>query len=324
MLGPSFKDLASLMKRQPKIQRPDAPDAEKWLNNFTLWLEECYAKVVPHERDESVIHCSSMYQVCARKEWLIRKYSPAPEHILAGQQLTFDIGHAMHWWWQHRYLGPRQELWGDWLCSGCKSKTRGFMPMNCSCGMDWRIGVSYLEMEARDDKLGYIGHTDGVLVDRTSDHRRIFEFKSISDYEYKKLKAPKSAHVIQAHAYMRALGPMEALIVYANKGIQCEWERSNGDLRAGKINIKPYIVKFDTDLWSEIEKRIKDRKEALKELNAILDGGSITEAHIAKCSRICETKDDDAAKYCPVREQCFRLRAPEDASKPVGEFSISL
>lgn len=325
MTGPSFRDLASLMKRPSKITRPDAPDAEKWLDNFTLWLEECYPNLVPHPRDESILHCSSLFQVCARKEGLIKKLNPPHEKIVAGQQLTFDIGHAMHYWWQHRYLGPRQELWGDWFCSGCKSTTRGFMPMSCSCGTDWRSGIHYVELEVKDETLGYIGHTDGILVDRASNKRRIFEFKSISDSEYKKLKGPKPSHIIQAHAYMRRLGPEEALIVYANKGIQCEWSRVDGEIRAGKINVKPFVVKFDAKLWSEVETRIKERKEALTVFDKILqENGSITEADISKCRRICATKEDDAAKYCPVREQCFRMRAPEDADRKTGEFSISL
>lgn len=326
MSGPSFSDLAKLMKRQPMIQRPDkAPDAATWLENFTLWLEESYHNLVPHPRDETLLHCSSLYQVCARKEWLVKMLTPAPEKLVAGQTLTFDIGHAMHWWWQHRYLGPRQELWGDWFCAGCKSTTRGFMPMKCSCGLDWRAGMNYIELEAKDEKLGVIGHTDGILVDRVSSFRRIFEFKSISDSEYKKLKAAKFAHVIQAHAYMHALGLTEALIVYANKGIQCEWGRADGSIKAGKINVKVYVIKFDAELWAQIVARIKDRKEALDHLNLLLkDGGKITEDHISSCPRICESKEDDAAKYCPVRDQCFRMRAPHDEPKPQGEFNISL
>jgi len=327
MPDPSFSEIGALMKKKPvRLQKAgSAPDAEQWLDDFTLWLEESYHNLVPHPRDETVLHCSSLYQVCARKEWLFRMLKPGPEKLVAGQTLTFDIGHAMHWWWQHRYLGPRQELFGDWFCAGCKTTKRGLMPMKCECGLDWRVGINYVELEVKDEKLGYIGHTDGILVDRLSGIRRVFEFKSISDSEYKKLKKPKFAHVIQSHAYMHSLGLTESLIIYANKGIQCEWGHSDGSVKAGKINVKVYVVKFDNGLWTEMEKRIKDRKGALEELNLLLkNDGKITEERISTCPRICQSKDDDAAKYCPVRDQCFRMRAPGDEPRPQGEFSISL
>lgn len=58
MSNSNFSDLAKLMKRQPLIPKQGAaPDAETWLENFTLWLEESYHNLVPHIRDETLLHC---------------------------------------------------------------------------------------------------------------------------------------------------------------------------------------------------------------------------------------------------------------------------
>ena len=321
MSNPSFRDLAGLLKKPTTtthtLTRPEAPDAVKWLENFGIWLEEAYQKTVHHERLPG-LHASSLYETCGRKEMLLALLKPGPEKLRAGQLATFDVGHMMHWWWQHRYLGPKQELWGQWYCAGCNLTTTGFMPLNCSCGRDWRSAMNYKELSVEDKELGYTGHTDGILVDRMSGVRRVFEFKSISPSEYKDLSKPKYAHIIQAHAYMRRLGTVETLIVYQNKGSQCEWKMSEtGELTPGKLNIKAFIVKFDPALWTKVEGMIHDRATALAELNLLLkDGTPVSEGHVCSQKRICETKRDDAAKYCPVRNQCFNLAAPGEVAKP--------
>lgn len=328
MPTPSFTELAKLMKKPVKVTRPDAPPAEKWLENFSIWLEESYQKLVHHERSPG-LHCSTLYETCGRKEGLLLLANPGPEVLKAGQISTFDMGHMMHWWWQHRYLGPKQELWGNWYCSGCAITTTGFMPMNCGCGRDWRVGISYRELLVEDKELGYVGHTDGILVDHLSSTRRVFEFKSISPSDFKDLSKPKKAHIIQAHAYMRRLGTTEAIIVYQNKGSQCEWRTiETGDLVPGKLNIKVYVIKYDPALWTTVENMIRDRNSAVEELNQILkDGKPITEEVVCKYKRICATKRDDAAKYCPVKHACFSMSAPNDKPKsddPFDDYRIPI
>jgi hypothetical protein len=328
MAEPAFTDLAKLLKKPPVVTRPGPPDAAQWLENFSIWLEESYQKAVHKDRAPG-LHCSTLYETCARKEGLVILHPPEEEVLKAGQLATFDMGHMMHWWWQHRYLGPKQELWGKWFCAGCGITTTGFMPLNCSCGRDWRLAMNYKELFVEDKELGYVGHTDGVLVDRISDTRRIFEFKSISPSEFKDLSKPKGAHVIQAHAYMRSLSLTEALIVYQNKGSQCEWKTNElGDLMPGRLNIKTYVVKFDPAIWKGVEDLIKSRAMALEEFNAILkDGKPLTQETVCKYKRICATKSADAARYCPVKNVCFSLPAPDDkpkASDPFEDFRIPI
>lgn len=323
----SFKEIGKLMKKKPKIDRPDAPTENQWLENFTIWLEESYDGIV-HSPRLPGLHASSLYDTCPRKEGLMLLYPPGPDKKVAGQVATFEMGQMMHWWWQHRYLGPKQELYGNWFCSGCRLTTTGFMPLNCACGSDWRTTISYKEMGIEDKELGFTGHADGILVDRVSDTKRVFEFKSISPSEYKDLKKPKHAHVIQSNAYMRGLKLKEALIVYQNKGSQCEWKfMENGDVIPGPINVKVFLVRFDDKLWKNVEDIIRARNTALAEFQALLSEGKLTKEVVCASKRICETKGDEAAKYCPMRTKCFELSAPGEKPKnddPFAEYRIPI
>jgi len=304
----SFANIANLLKKSEKPAKVDGLTAEEWKSEFSNWLETDYQKIVPPPRKPG-LHCSGLYEVCPRKEALLELLKPQSENIKAGQTMTFDLGTMMHWWWQHRYLGPKQELWGDWYCSSCKNTVTGLMPLNCSCGADWRISMHYKELGVEDKELKYTGHCDGVLLGKNN-QRRVLEFKSCSDSAYKKIIMPKKAHIIQAHGYMRCLGITEALIVYSNKGQQCDWIfESNGDVKVGEIKIKTFLVSYDSALWTEIEKRIKDNETIRKQIVDIIKSGKfVDEEFIAQQYRICTSEEDDAAAYCPVRKECFAMR----------------
>ncbi len=202
------------------------------------------------------------------------------------------------------------------------------MPLDCSCGSDWRTTISYKEMGIEDKELGFTGHADGILVDRLSDTKRVFEFKSISPSEYKDLKKPKHAHVIQSNAYMRGLGLKEALIIYQNKGSQCEWKfQENGDVIPGPVNIKVFLTRFDDKLWKSVEDTIKARNTALVEFQSLMNEGKLTTEKVCSYKRVCATKSDEAAKYCPMRTKCFELSAPGDENKindPFAEYRIPI
>lgn len=237
-------------------------EAEKWFRDFQAWLIGPYEGVVHDDRDPG-LHASALGGVCARRNLLINIFGAVDRPHTSGNYFTFDVGHALHGWWQERYLGPKQELYGDWVCLACpcpecgpliaslgdisreekkkiyrecgkcrktgRKVTRGLMPMECGCGVPWQLAVRYLELKVENEELDYVGHTDGVLVHKPK--RRIFEFKTMSPSEYDKLvkrahpyeNGPKPMHVIQAHAYMAPLGLEEALIIYQNKGSQCKW-----------------------------------------------------------------------------------------------------
>lgn len=305
------------------------PSSKVWLEEFTHWLSQDYDKLVDHPREPG-LHCSEIPKACGRRLVLFGTFGDNRVKKTAGNSLTYDVGKAMHFWWQHRYLGPRGELWGDWACSGCpcptckrdpvKKKTcaacratgckvvTGFMPLNCSCGVDWRDAIHYLELGVRDEKLHYVGHTDGILVDKKTLVRRVFEFKTIATAEYLELRAPKTEHVIQAHAYMRGLGVMEARIVYVDKARQCEWTVRDGQFIAGDVHLKVYDVPFDPVVWGPLEARIMDHHRAVEFLQQIAaEGRQPSQAEVAAFGRVCENPRCETARMCPMKKQCFNL-----------------
>lgn len=236
--------------------------ADSWFRQFSEWLTSSYEKTVHHVRKPG-LHASGLAQVCARRNILVAVFGVVPVPRSAGNYFTFDVGHALHYWWQERYLGPKGELWGDWVCIACpcpscgphiaklgnisreekrrifkecgdcratgRKVTRGLMPLECDCGVAWQDAIHYMELPVRNEELDYVGHCDGVLDHKPS--RRVFEFKTISPGEYDRMlkrshpyeKGAKLDHIVQAHAYMKPLGLDEALIVYENKGQQCGW-----------------------------------------------------------------------------------------------------
>lgn len=336
----SIGDLIAQFKDPAPEPRVGA--AEEWFAEFQAWLVNDYERVVHHVRKPG-LHASALGSVCGRRNLLISAFGANVVKHTAGNYFTFDVGHAMHFWWQERYLGPKQELWGDWMCAACpcpkcgphiaklgdlsreekqeiykscgtcqktgRKVTRGFMPLECSCGVSWQDAVRYLELPVENEELDYVGHTDGVLV-HSKWPKRVFEFKTISPTEYDKLNAgPKLDHIVQAHAYMSPLGLDEALIIYENKGSQAKWSVNMfGQFVAGDAKVLPFTVRFDQELWDGIVLRIHDHHRSLTVVNDFREKGKpLPRAEISKFARVCEDNKCDIAKRCPVSRECFSL-----------------
>ena len=335
-----FKDPTA--KPPPSVKGPDGEElseAQKWFHQFQKWLAGSYEETVHHERSPG-LHASGLGKVCGRRNLLIAGFGVPPTQNTAGNYFTYDVGHALHFWWQERYLGPKQELWGDWMCVACpcpnckgeksykqdgqrlrcdacratgRKITRGLMPMNCECGVPWQDAVRYMELPVVNEELDYVGHTDGILDHKPK--RRIFEFKTISPSEYKKLdEGPKYDHVVQAHAYMEPLGLDEALIVYEHKGSQAQWSvDSFGRFVAGEPKVIPFIVQFDATVWDPIVERIKDHHRSVEILNEVRSKGKDKRPPrklLTVLPRVCSDKKCDMAQRCPVSRECFSLDAP--------------
>lgn len=301
---PSIADIIA----QFAIKPPSGTTADAWISGLAEWLEGPYEKLVHPERKPG-LHASGLGKVCARREVLEEVFGAPDNKKKAGNFLTFDIGHAMHFWWQHRYLGPKGELWGDWECLGCRKTVTGFMPLDCPCGAPWQDAIRYHELAVEDKELGYVGHSDGIIVDQTSGVRRIFEFKTCGPQDYMELRAPKWDHIVQAHAYMRCLGPQEALIVYMDKGKQADWTMTpGGTFIATTPHIKAFVVPFDPVVWNPIEERIKEHHSARGLIEALrADGTRPSQSHVEQFRRVCDSPRCEQAKYCPVVKQCFNL-----------------
>lgn len=326
-------------------QEPAAPDptgVKEWFDGFQSWLAADYENLVHKERKPG-LHASGLGKVCGRRLLVIEAFGATQVPNTAGNYFTFDMGHALHFWWQERYLGPRQELRGDWMCVACpcptckgkktikrdgqklacvacretgRKVTTGLMPLSCGCGVPWQDAVRYLELPIVNVELGYVGHCDGVLTHKPKE--RLFELKSMSPSEYEKwcecaTPKPKPDHVVQAHAYMGPLGLDEALIVYVNKGSQCKWKVDRcGQFVAGEPKVMPFLIKWDQALWDDIESRILDYHRAVEILsNSKSNGKRLPRAAIETLPRVCDDMKCDMAQRCPVTRECFSLDAPQ-------------
>jgi hypothetical protein len=290
-----------------KEGQPDTDTAVGWLKTLTDWLESDYEALV-HAKREGGLHASGLPRACGRRVVLSTLFGAKDVAPKAGNHLTFGMGHALHWWWQHRYLGPKQELWGDWKCIGCNTTVRGFMPLKCPCGASWLDAMKYVELEVRDSHLKFVGHTDGIIVSK-SGLKRVFEFKTIGPDKYEELQKPKPDHVIQAHAYMHCLGINEALILYQDKGKQTKWRRErDGSFTAAEVRVKPFIVKFDDGLWKTVVERVGGyHKAAAFVANLSKENRHPTEEEVVAFERVCPDAKCDLALECPVARQCFLL-----------------
>ena len=325
----SIGDLIGMFGK-PKPE-PVTSSADEWFSDFLGWLETDYDKMVHSDRKPG-LHASSLGSVCGRRNILIDVFGVNKVPHTAGNYLTCDVGHALHYWWQERLLGPKQELLGDWMCVACvcdacegtlirkldrpctycrgtgRKVTSGLMPMNCACGVPWQDAIRYLETSVVDSVLNYVGHCDGVLDHKPK--KRLFEFKTISASEYEKLsKGPKDDHVVQAHAYMGPLGLEEAIILYENKASQCTWSVNMfGQFVAGVPKAIPFLVHYDEKLWAGIVERIHDHHKSVAILDDLKKADKQADrADVSKLPRVCSDKKCNMAQRCPVSRECFSL-----------------
>lgn len=311
--GLDFGDLATAMSGGHQMPAadylPNSP-ADDMLADLYAWLEGDYEELVFDPRTPG-LHASSLWKTCARREVisvLFNDYNkPYPQ--TAGNKFTQDLGHSLHQWWQERYLGPHGILLGRWHCVGCDTVTEGKMPLNCPCGTDWRDAVRYLETRVSLKDIKVDGACDGILQDARTGKKRVFEFKSKSTNQYRMIHAPTFDHIIQVHVYMKGLGLDEAIIVYQDKGKSCSWSFNKGNFKAGKPNIKAYLVKFDEALWAETVKIVEEYHASQVYIEAELKGNkkTVSEAEeiLHNYNRVCSSESCNLAKSCHVAKKCF-------------------
>lgn len=308
-LSDIFQDDDEIEDRVSELKESVRPSADL-VYDLVHWLEN--GKTEPPRKPG--LHCSSLWKTCARVPLLEKKYASSlvVEEIKAGNRLTFDMGHALHDMMQNAYLGPLGRLYGEWKCIKCqKIVHKGTMPQDCpECKVPWRNpkdgvqNIVYSELFVHDEELDYCGHCDGVLIGR-SGKRRVFEFKTKSKSQFATLRGPDTPHITQVHAYMNGLGLDEAIILYWDKGSQCDWSRDDdGRWHAGNVHLKAFDVKFDQGLWVAMSKRIKLYHEA-KEKAASLPIVQLED--IMAYKRVCTHASCDLAKSCSVTKQCFSL-----------------
>jgi len=246
-------------------------------------------------------HVSQLYYLCPRKI-IFDAMNELPLEAVkppAGLRITFDIGTAVHEWFQDRYLGPMGLLWGDWRCKVCKHVVKeSYMPGSCeACGASQRK-IGYKELGVRDPEHNLVGHADGILMP-PGEAPRLLEMKTINTTGWGKLQHPYQAHVWQATAYMKLLDLSAVEFWYIDKGRQFDTYKGKDRTR-----IKAFVVPFDPVIWEKIKDKLL---LAMSLQEDIKNGVSFTEERAVGIKRVCWNKSCFIAKDCPFAKQCFSV-----------------
>jgi len=129
-----------------------------------------------------VMRGSGLFYTCPRKsalaikQWLdLKKVAkkrpsfPIPSKKTKGTLITprlratFDVGTALHAWYQNNYFAKLQILWGKWYCHDCNTSNWGLAPKD-----HLKHELEYVEPDLclkhpKDDRYDIYGHCDGIL-----------------------------------------------------------------------------------------------------------------------------------------------------------------
>ncbi len=169
----------------------------------------------------------------------------------------FDNGHKLHDRYKE-YLMATGALKGKWMCLnfmahqvmpkvyGGEEKLGVFRPEKCECGS---TRFDYVELGLSDGETWWAGHVDAIIdlakwpgainnmsdppktlseeeshvlinIEPFEERELIIDFKSMSPYLFKDLKAPKPEHITQMQIYLYLAGLRYGKFIYENKGNQ--------------------------------------------------------------------------------------------------------
>jgi hypothetical protein len=270
------------------------------------------------ERGNS-LHASEMFYFCPRGG-VLRTLQPSVPVADAARQAKFDIGHAMHAWYQNRYLGPAGLLKGTWRCVACNKTVLGLMPkVVCDCQKPcvdcvWPAGATlqrvcqlcyrtpstweYEEMGLSWLEAGIVGHCDGIL-DRSGSIKLnpedvVLEMKTITPDLFKLLTDAKEAHQYQCRLYMKMTGLRRGVVIYIDKSAD------------DKAPVKEFEVAYD-------EADVQDALDKSKMYRTALHDHKIP-------PRVrCSEKGYGRAKYCDCADLCFADARVEQLQKAWGQ-----
>jgi len=167
----------------------------------------------PQERhNDGYFHASQIYELCAR-QYLLREMYPKVwiEDLDLSTRQNFDIGSALHHWYQDHYCGPAGILKGNWCCTGCnKVHKDSFMPTECEqCGNkpgQYNLNRAFLFQESGvyHHELKIKGHHDGALYLDSNGYTRgyVVDFKTIRSDLFERLEKPYDSYIFQINIYM--------------------------------------------------------------------------------------------------------------------------
>jgi hypothetical protein len=219
------------------------------LSSFILNRDDGYAR-------DGRFHPSYLYYMCPRCEILKSivpvNLLPVEKHDLK-TKAKFDIGHALHWWYQNKYLGPMRVIKGVWECHKCGGESGTdaspvFMPYTCdNCGSD---DLEYRECRILSEEWNIAGKTDGILVSGGEDY--ILDIKTSDPDLFLKLYKPWPSHIYQVNIYMWLSGIKKGVVLYVDK--------SSNDV----CPAKEFILESDSKVIVDVKGKITSYNLGMK------------------------------------------------------------
>jgi len=265
-------------------------------------------------------HVSGLAYLCPRAQALkvLMKDHMTEQSVFTAKELVrFDVGTAVHWWWQNCYLGPMQKLLGRWACVGCNEIIGGKMPVNPhGCGVKHPRGPGgtyweYLETVVRYQEqhwqLPIVGHCDGEIEDvppeGETDPIGLFEFKT-SNANNLPVMEISPEYMFQLQSYMAFRGRKWAKIVYFNPD-GLFYNKFDPGM---KLPAQEIVVKYDDSFRIRAIEKVNACEAALVEFQKIRQG---SEKFQGWPEKICPNRSCSTAKRCGVVDPCFDAVAME-------------
>jgi hypothetical protein len=191
--------------------------------------------------NDSSFHVSGLHGMCPRLEIYKRII---PEELLPSERLDnvtrarFDVGNALHYWYQNKYLGPMGVLRGKWLCQRCGEEREGFMPKGGSCssrGCHW----VFQESSVFSKEWNIVGKCDGIVV--VDDKEYLLDLKTCKPSLFASLSKPWPSAIMQVQIYLWLTGLRKGLLLYIDKSVD------------GTVPVKEFMVEYS-------DKAVEDAK----------------------------------------------------------------
>jgi len=244
-------------------------------------------------------HPSEFVGMCARQNVLARLLGVMGKPFDTGLLKIFDVGTALHAWYQNQYFGEMGILWGKWQCLRCDTELWGTMPQGRDCAYCHKSARwVYQEVCVRaplpgNFERGIVGHSDGLIL--LNGRWYLLEIKTINEGGFTWLKQPKPNHARQAQVYAELV--RQGFVDFGTLGHVIDTPKIFGIVllyvNKNKSLEKTFELEFDREYAQEQLRGPYDVEVALRD--------KIFPARCPECVNLLQKP----AKDCPLASYCF-------------------
>lgn len=292
-------------------------------------LEKAVRKRGPDIRDRGW-HPSQLMDMCPRFE-VLRRLLPdehAPDRLSdfdLRTQMIFDVGTALHLWWQEQYFGPMGVLKGSWRCCRCGYRT-GIMTMPMGdhlCGSSYSDGSPMLipngrtasfgnnrlwkfaEVPVKNSDWGIVGHSDGIYIlglNTAYQEDVVLDIKTAGPNFWSSGGRPYPSNIFQINLYMWMLNKKKGVLLYVDKG--------------GCDKTLPMMCKEIIVDYNDIH-----RRDACAKIDAYRE--AVASKTLPPRMAVCELRPGSAkARGCYLNSVCLSDRRSDEVEKIWGNVEM--